>query len=62
VLGARETMYLVPPDVDVFELGLIDRSGPHEPLPVDEDDMPLWDDAIHLLISEASRRRGGGTR
>jgi hypothetical protein len=25
VLGAREKRYLVPPDVDVFELGLIDR-------------------------------------
>jgi hypothetical protein len=28
VLGAREGRYLVPPDVDVFELGLIDRPAP----------------------------------
>ncbi|HEX7941917.1 MAG TPA: hypothetical protein VF488_08915 [Gemmatimonadaceae bacterium] len=57
VLGAREKRYLVPPDVDVFELGLIDRPGPHELLPVDEDDKPLWDDVIHLLISEAEATR-----
>jgi len=57
VLGARERRYLVPPDVDVFELGLIDRPGPHELLPIDEDDKPLWDDVIHLLVSEAEVAR-----
>jgi hypothetical protein len=57
VLGAREERYLVPPGVDIFELGLIDRSGPHELLPIDENDKPLWDDVIHLLISEAEAVR-----
>jgi hypothetical protein len=57
VLGARDKKYLVPPDVDVFELGLIDRPGPHELLPVDEDDKPLWHDVIHLLVSEAEAVR-----
>jgi hypothetical protein len=57
VLGAREKRYLVPPDVDVFELGLIDRPGPHELLPVDEDDKPLWDDVIHLLVGEVEAAR-----
>jgi hypothetical protein len=57
VLGALETRYLVPPDVDVFELGLIDWPGLHELLPVDEDDKPLWDDVIHLLVSEAEAAR-----
>ena len=57
VLGAREKRYLVPPDVDVFELGLIDRPGPHELLPVDENDKPLWDEVIHLLVGEAEAAR-----
>ncbi|HEY4230393.1 MAG TPA: hypothetical protein VGO79_09485 [Thermoanaerobaculia bacterium] len=57
VLGAREKRYLVPPDVDVFELGLIDRPGPHELLPIDENDRPLWDDVIHLLVGEAEAAR-----
>jgi hypothetical protein len=57
VLGAQEQSYLVPPDVDVFELGLIDRPGPHELLPIDEDDRPLWDDVIDLLVSEAEATR-----
>jgi hypothetical protein len=57
VLGAPEKRYLVPPDVDVLELGLIDRPGRHELLPVDEDDKPLWDDVIHLLVSEAEAAR-----
>jgi hypothetical protein len=57
VLGAGEKRYLVPPDVDVFELGLIDRPGPHELLPIDENDKPLWDDVIHLLVGEAEAAR-----
>jgi hypothetical protein len=57
VLGAWEKKYLVPPGVDVFELGLIDRPGPHELLPIDEDDKPLWDDVIHLLVTEAQAER-----
>lgn len=57
VLGAGEKRYLVPLGVDVFELGLIDRPGPHELLPVDEGDKPLWDDVIHLLVSEAEAAR-----
>jgi len=57
VLGAQEQRYLVPPDVDVFELGLIDRPGPHALLPIDEDDRPLWDDVIDLLVSEAEATR-----
>ena len=57
VLGAREQRYLVPPDIDVFELGLIDRPGPHELLPIDEHDKPLWDGVIHLLVGEAEAAR-----
>jgi hypothetical protein len=57
VLGAGDRRYLVPPDVDVFELGVIDRPGPHELLPVDENDKPLWDDVIHLLVGEAEAAR-----
>ena len=57
VLGVREKRYLVPPGVDVFELGLIDRPGPHELLPIDQNDKPLWDDVIHLLVGEAEAAR-----
>jgi hypothetical protein len=57
VLGARERQYLVPPGVDVFELGLIDRPGPHELLPIDEDSRPHWDDVVHLLVTEAQAGR-----
>lgn len=57
VLGAGEERYLVPPDVDVFELGLIDRPGAHELLPIDENDKPLWDDVVHLLVGEAEAVR-----
>jgi hypothetical protein len=57
VLGALERKYVVPPDVDVFELGLLDRPGPHELLPIDKNDKPLWDDVIHLLVSEAEAAR-----
>ncbi len=57
VLGAREKRYLVPPGVDVFELGLIDGPGPHELRPIDENDKPLWDDVIHLLVGEAEAAR-----
>jgi hypothetical protein len=57
VLGAQEKRYLVPPDVDVFELGLIDRPGLHELLPIDPNDKPLWDVVIDLLVSEAEAAR-----
>ena len=57
VLGVREQKYLVPAGVDVFELGLIDRTGPYELLPIDEDDNPLWDAVVHLLVGEAQAER-----
>jgi hypothetical protein len=57
VLGAQEKRYLIPPDVDVFELGLIDRPGLHELLPIDPSDKPLWDAVIDLLVSEAEAAR-----
>jgi hypothetical protein len=57
VLGAQDKRYLVPPDVDVLELGLIDRPGLHELLPIDQNDKPLWDEVIHLLVGEAQAAR-----
>lgn len=60
VLGAREGRYLVPPGVDVLELGLVDRAGQFELLPIDLRDKPLWDEVTHLLVTaaEAERQRG----
>ena len=60
VLGAREGRYLVPPDVGVLELGLVDRARQFELLPIDLRDKPLWDEVTHLLVTaaEAERQRG----
>ena len=59
VLGAREGRYLVPPHIDVFELGLLDAPGRYELLPIDANDKPLWEDVVHLLVtkSQADRQR-----
>lgn len=57
VLGALEGRYLVPPGIDVLELGLIDTAGRFELLPIDRRDKPLWDQVTHLLISDAEAER-----
>jgi len=56
VLGAHEKTYVVPPGIDVFELGIIDRAGPHELLPIDERGKPHWNEVVHLLVTEALAR------
>jgi hypothetical protein len=57
VLGALEGRYLVPPGIDVLELGLIDSAGRFDLLPIDRPDKPLWDQVTHLLISDAEAAR-----
>lgn len=57
VLGARDKKYILPPGIDLFELGLIDRPGPHELLPIDEHDAPCWDGVVHVLVTEAQAER-----
>ncbi len=57
VLGALEGRYLVPPGIDVLELGLIDTAGRFELLPIDRRDKPLWDQVTHLLVSDAEAER-----
>jgi hypothetical protein len=57
VLGAREGRYLVPPGIDVLELGLIDTPGLFELLPIDRRDKPLWNEVTHLLITPAEAER-----
>jgi len=51
VLGTLGGRYLVPPGVDLFELGLIDAAGRYELLPIDANDKPLWDEVTHLLVT-----------
>ena len=51
VLGAPGGRYLVPPGIDLFELGLIDAAGRYELLPIDDGDKPLWDEVTHLLVT-----------
>jgi hypothetical protein len=53
VLGSRESRYLVPPNVDIFELGLLTNPGQYELLPIDADDKPLWNVVVNLLVTEA---------
>jgi hypothetical protein len=59
VLGARESQYVIPPGIDLFELGILDTAGRYELLPIAERDRPLWDRVIHLLVTadEAARQR-----
>lgn len=51
VLGAPGGRYLVPPGIDLFELGLIDASGQYELLPIGGDERPRWDEVTHLLVT-----------
>jgi hypothetical protein len=59
VLGARESRYLLPPGIDIFELGILDTAGRYELLPIDARDRPLWDHVIHLLVTadQVARQR-----
>jgi hypothetical protein len=57
VLGSRESRYLIPPNVDIFELGLLTSPGQYELLPIDGNDRPLWDSVIDLLVTEAHAER-----
>lgn len=57
VLGSREGRYLVPPGIDVLELGLIDTAGAFELLPIDHRDKPLWSEVTHLLVTPAEAER-----
>jgi hypothetical protein len=57
VLGALCRRYLAPPGIDVLELGLIDTAGRFDLLPIGFDDRPLWDEAIHLLVTNDQAER-----
>jgi hypothetical protein len=57
VLGSRKSRYLVPPSIDIFELGLLTNPGQYELLPIDADDKPLWNDVVNLLVTEAHAHR-----
>lgn len=57
VLGSREGRYLVPPGIDVLELGLVDTAGQFELLPIDRRDKPLWNEVTHLLVTPAEAQR-----
>ena len=60
VLGVSGRRYLVPPGIDVLELGLIDTPGRFELLPLDLCDKPLWDEVIHLMVTKAQAERQHG--
>lgn len=56
VLGTRTGKYLIPPGIDVFELGLIDTAGNFELLPITVEEKPLWDDVVNVLVTEAQAK------
>jgi hypothetical protein len=60
VLGARDRAYLIPPGIDVLELGVIQSAGRFELLPIDVGGKPLWDQVVDLIVTdaEAERQRG----
>jgi hypothetical protein len=57
VLGSREGRYLVPPGIDVLQLGLIATAGAFELLPIDRRDKPLWNEVTHVLVTPAEVER-----
>lgn len=57
VLGAGKERFLVPPGIELFELGLIALPGFYELLPIDGDGKPLWDDVVNLLVTKTQARR-----
>jgi hypothetical protein len=57
ILGTLSASYFVPPGIDVFELGLIDRAGPFELLPIMSNKAVLWDETIRLLVTWAQAER-----
>lgn len=59
ILGTVRASYFVPPGIDVFELGLIDRAGPFELLPIMFSKEMLWDQTIRLLVTPAQAERQG---
>lgn len=60
VLGTWSATYLVPPGIDLFELGLVDRAGHFELLPITSDHKPLWDRVVHVLVTDAQAERQRG--
>lgn len=52
VLGTYSGKYLVPPGIDLLELGLIDSPGAYHLLPIDSNETPLWDAVIDVIVSE----------
>lgn len=56
-MGAPSRKYLVPPGIDLFELGLISQAGRYELLPVTADEKPFWDEVVHLVVTEAQAAR-----
>jgi hypothetical protein len=57
ILGTVRASYFVPAGIDVFELGLIDRAGPFELLPIMSSREVLWDQTIRLLVTQAQAER-----
>lgn len=52
VLGPPGGRYLVPPGIDLFELGVIARAGRYELLPIDVADRPLWHAITDVMVTE----------
>jgi hypothetical protein len=42
---------LIPPDIDILELGIITVAGHYDLLPIDTDDKPLWSSTTSLIVT-----------
>jgi hypothetical protein len=52
MLGHGDTQYVVPPGVDVLELGLVANPGQFVLIPFSDDQNSLWDQTHTLLVTE----------
>lgn len=57
VLGPPDGRYLIPPGIELFELGIIASAGRYELLPIDAAESPLWHAITDLVVTEDEARR-----
>jgi hypothetical protein len=57
VLGTYAASYLVPVEVDLFELGLVTEAGIYELLPIDLDGRAIWNEVTDLMVTKKQARQ-----
>jgi hypothetical protein len=64
LLGHGDMQYMVPPGVDILELGVIAQPGQFVLIPCNADHRSLWDETVTLVVTaeQAAVQRGITTR